>query len=140
MPQRTKTALEILEGARRLLRPRYRWTKGKAVRLITEPDERPGYCYCVDGAVCRAAGAEIHRAEIDGVLQAYLDSPRSNFEALERAQTVLDSVARRRRQRAYSSVIAPVRVSYNDAEPTTHEDILSLVDEAIQIEREKESA
>ena len=142
MPQREKTALDILEGARRLLLPRYRWTKGKAVRLITEEGERPAYCYCLDGAVRRAAGSRIYKSiRGDGEVVVCLDAtPRLNEEALGRAQAVLDMVVRRNpeRKRAYPPAIAPPRVSFNDADPTNHEDILSVVEEAIQ--EEKESA
>jgi len=102
--------LDVLEAARRLLADEKNWTKGRLARtsdqvpaLVHGPDAS---CFCVMGAVEHAGGL------------------RTNFDAKDHAVEMLEAVV----SEGYYTCIE----DFNDADETTHEDVLQLFDRAIR--------
>lgn len=106
-----KTTVEILTGVRELLADPAHWTKGVLARnaddFEVEPRDPRAACWCLAGAVTKVAGD-------------YIVIP------------ILDDVAMK--HGAVESDNCPF-VELNDADETTHEEILKVLDEAIEISR-----
>jgi hypothetical protein len=91
------TALEILTKARELIATPDKWTQG----LWKKPDAE---CYCLWGAVYRAAGGDATSREPPGFTLAW---------------------------RLVTKQVNGGAITYNDLPSTTHADVLALLDRAI---------
>lgn len=125
---------ELLTAARDLLTDPAKWTKGKWARAAVEdpekcsplPNEPEAVCFCSAGALWCVLGKDTTSCSL------FLDSPHNpaNASIGFLAACALEAALPGDFNRAGHDTRHPV-IAYNDAEATTHADVLSLFDRAI---------
>jgi hypothetical protein len=105
---------QILIGAKEILSDSKRWTKGAIARNVhgsaTAESDSDAVCWCLNGAICKA--------ERDAGLWPLLSESNTSVQDF-----------------IYPVIPAEYISYYNDAEETTHSDLMSTLDKAIELSR-----
>ena len=109
--------LEVLQGVRAMLRPPQAWCKGQFVRQ--SPGAPRGQAYCLVGALGELAARSVVR----------------DLVMFGRAEDMLMHCATELYDESYFSL-----VEFNDEHDTTHEDVLRVLDCAIERTKQDEPA
>jgi hypothetical protein len=116
------TPLEILTKAREILSDPQRWIKSAFASL----DEQGEKCFCLDGALLQAGGAEfIDYAEEVNKFRGWIEGDLTTVSEAENAVNYVLDLAYNGTDRGHGIF------AFNDAPGTTHDEVLAVLDQAI---------
>lgn len=121
-----KSTSNILKEAKKVISDPNRWTKEAYAKTATghrtDPNSPRAHCYCISGAVRKVIGL--------GTLPSYLQDTRN--DQYYRVMKILDIAA------ASTAFKTANVIAFNDLERTSHEDMMQVIDLAIELATMKE--